>query len=32
MALKPPQDAFELFRSHIDQILNPNHELIQLAK
>lgn len=25
-------DPFELFRSHFDQILNQNHELIQLAK
>ncbi len=24
-------DAFELFRSHFDQLLNPQHELIQLA-
>lgn len=32
--MKPkPQsrDAFELFRSHFDQLLNPNHELILLA-
>jgi transposase, IS5 family len=32
MTPKPQQtDRFELFRSHFDQILNPNHELIQLA-
>jgi IS5 family transposase len=33
--MKPkPQsrDAFELFQAHFDQILNPDHELIQLAK
>ena len=29
---RQPCDAFELFRSHFDQLLNPNHELIQLAK
>ena len=28
---KQPQDALELFRSHFDQLLNPNHELIQLS-
>jgi len=29
-----PQDqsAFEMFRSHFDQLLNPDHELIQLAR
>lgn len=27
----PSHDAFELFRSHFDQLLNPNHELIVLA-
>jgi|TARA_Y100000310_G_C20611078_1_gene778033 IS5 family transposase len=33
MTPKPQQtDRFELFRSHFDQILNPNHELIGLAK
>jgi len=33
MPPKPqPRDAFELFRSHFDQILNPQHELIQLAR
>jgi IS5 family transposase len=26
------RDAFELFQSHFDQLLNPNHELVQLAK
>jgi len=33
-SLKPkPQsrDVFELFQAHFDQILNPDHELIQLA-
>lgn len=33
--MKPkPQsrDTFELFQAHFDQILNPDHELIQLAK
>jgi transposase, IS5 family len=25
-------DVFELFQAHFDQILNPDHELIQLAK
>ena len=29
---RQPRDAFELFRSHFDQLLNPNHELIRLAK
>ncbi len=24
--------AFELFQAHFDQLLNPNHELIQLAR
>ena len=33
MKPKPqPRDAFELFQAHFDQILNPDHELIQLAK
>lgn len=32
MKPKPqPRDAFELFQAHFDQILNPQHELIQLA-
>jgi transposase, IS5 family len=32
MQPKPrPRDAFELFQSHFDQLLNPTHELIQLA-
>ena len=32
MTPKPQQtDRFELFRSHFDQILNPNHELLALA-
>ena len=26
------RDAFELFQSHFDQLLNPQHELIQLAR
>ena len=26
-----PRDAFELFRSHFDQLLNPNHALLILA-
>ena len=26
------RDAFELFQSHFDQLLNPGHELVQLAK
>jgi IS5 family transposase len=26
------RDAFELFRSHFDQLLNPTHELVQLAR
>ena len=26
-----PRDAFELFRSHFDQLLNPNHSLVILA-
>ena len=33
--MKPkPQtrDAFELFQAHFDQILNPGHALIQLAR
>lgn len=33
MQPKPQKrDAFHLFQSHFDQILNPQHELIQLAK
>ncbi len=32
MKPKPqPRDAFELFQSHFDQMLNPRHELILLA-
>ena len=32
MKPKPrPRDAFELFQSHFDQMLDPNHELILLA-
>lgn len=32
MKPKPqPRDAFQLFQAHFDQILNPAHELIQLA-
>ena len=27
-----PHDAFHLFQAHFDQILNPDHELVQLAK
>lgn len=27
-----PRDAFELFQAHFDQLLNPKHELIQLAR
>lgn len=33
-AMKPkpqPRDDYELFQAHFDQILNPKHELIQLA-
>jgi hypothetical protein len=26
------RDAFELFQSHFDQLLNPAHELVQLAR
>ena len=26
------RDAFELFQSHFDQLLNPAHELVQLAQ
>lgn len=26
------RDAFELFRSHFDQLLNPTHELVQLSR
>jgi IS5 family transposase len=33
MKPKPqPRGAFELFQAHFDQTLNPDHELIQLAK
>jgi IS5 family transposase len=33
MKPKPqPRDAFQLFQAHFDQILNPDHELIQLAR
>jgi IS5 family transposase len=33
MTPKPqPRDVFELFQSHFDQLLNPNHELVRLAK
>lgn len=33
MPPKPqPRDAFELFQSHFDQLLNPAHELVQLAR
>ena len=32
MKPKPaPRDAFELFQSHFDQLLNPKHELVVLA-
>ena len=27
-----PRDTFELFQAHFDQLLDPDHELIQLAK
>ena len=26
------RDAFELFQAHFDQLLNPAHELVQLAR
>ncbi|MBI1824764.1 MAG: hypothetical protein HY287_06490 [Planctomycetes bacterium] len=26
------RDSFELFQSHFDQLLNPRHELIRLAR
>ena len=26
-----PRDAFELFQSHFDQLLNPKHPLVRLA-
>ncbi len=29
---KQERGTFELFRSHFDQLLNPNHELIKLAR
>lgn len=33
MTPKPQErDAFELFQSHFDQLLNPRHELVQLAR
>lgn len=33
MRPKPqPRDAFELFQAHFDQLLNPRHELVQLAR
>ncbi len=33
MPPKPQKrDAFELFQSHFDQLLNPAHELVQLAQ
>jgi IS5 family transposase len=33
MQPKPQKrDAFELFQSHFDQLLNPGHELVQLAQ
>jgi len=33
MQPKPQKrDAFELFQSHFDQLLNPTHELVQLAQ
>ena len=33
MPQKPQKrDAFELFQSHFDQLLNPAHELVQLAQ
>jgi IS5 family transposase len=33
MKPKPqPRDDFELFQAHFNQILNPNHELVQLAQ
>ncbi len=32
MKPKPqPRDAFELFQAHFDQMLDPNHELVQMA-
>ncbi len=27
-----PRDSFEQFQAHFDQMLNPSHELIQLAR
>ncbi len=27
-----PNDTFELFQAHFDQLLNPRHPLIRLAK
>jgi len=33
MKPKPqPRDAFDLFQAHFDQILNPGHELLRLAR
>ena len=33
MQPKPQKrDAFELFQSYFDQLLNPAHELVQLAQ
>ena len=33
MKPKPqPRDSFELFQAHFDQLLDPGHELIQLAR
>ena len=26
-----PRDAFELFQTHFDQLLDPDHELVALA-
>ena len=26
------RDAFELFQAHLDQLLNPAHELVRLAR
>ncbi len=32
MKPKPqPGDAFELFQSHFDQLLNPDHELVLIV-
>ena len=33
MKPKPqPRDSFELFQAHFEQMLDPSHELIQLAR